>query len=312
MIVNASSKRATRPVERDPERAELGLVPAGADAEDEATAGDLVDRRGHARDQPGRMERRRRDQRPQPHALGRRGERGERRPHVPRPALRAAVAAVEHVVAEPDRVEPRRVGGARDRDAAPASAPRARPPAAGRRSAVAPRSRHDHGVRRELPSGTVTFLFTDIEGSTRLLHELGERVRGAARRAPARAARGVRAARRRRGGHAGRRVLRRVRARSDALAAAARGTGGARDGPIRVRMGLHTGEPVVTDEGYVGIDVHRAARIAAAGHGGRCSCRRRRATSSPPTACATSASTGSRTCRRPSGSTSSATASSRR
>src|SRR5262249_49317768 len=39
--------------------------------------------------------------------------------------------------------------------------------------------------------------------------------------------------------------------------------------PIRVRMSLHTGEPLVTDEGYVGIDVHRAARIAAAGHGGQ-------------------------------------------
>ena len=41
------------------------------------------------------------------------------------------------------------------------------------------------------------------------------------------------------------------------------------DGPIRVRMGVHTGEPTVTEEGYVGIDVHRAARIAAAGHGGQ-------------------------------------------
>ena len=41
------------------------------------------------------------------------------------------------------------------------------------------------------------------------------------------------------------------------------------DGPVRVRMGLHTGEPVVTSEGYVGMDVHRGARIAAAGHGGQ-------------------------------------------
>ncbi len=40
-------------------------------------------------------------------------------------------------------------------------------------------------------------------------------------------------------------------------------------GPVRVRMGLHTGEPLRTDEGYVGFDVHRAARIAAAGHGGQ-------------------------------------------
>ena len=40
-------------------------------------------------------------------------------------------------------------------------------------------------------------------------------------------------------------------------------------GPIRVRMGIHTGEPLKTDEGYVGMDVHRAARIAAAAHGGQ-------------------------------------------
>ena len=40
-------------------------------------------------------------------------------------------------------------------------------------------------------------------------------------------------------------------------------------GPIRVRIGLHTGVATVTDEGYVGLDVHRAARIAALGHGGQ-------------------------------------------
>ena len=38
---------------------------------------------------------------------------------------------------------------------------------------------------------------------------------------------------------------------------------------VRVRMGIHTGEPVVTDEGYVGVDVHRAARVMSAGHGGQ-------------------------------------------
>jgi NB-ARC domain len=56
---------------------------------------------------------------------------------------------------------------------------------------------------------------------------------------------------------------------SDALAAAAGAREALADGLIRVRMGLHTGEPMVTEEGYVGIDVHRAARIAAAGHGGQ-------------------------------------------
>jgi predicted ATPase len=121
---------------------------------------------------------------------------------------------------------------------------------------------------RELPSGTVTFLFTDIEGSTRLLHELGDTYADVLRK------------------H--RRVLREAFARhggvevdtqgdaffvafgraSDALAAA-REAQAVLSGPIRVRMGVHTGEPLVTDEGYVGVDVHRAARIAAAGHGGQ-------------------------------------------
>ena len=43
----------------------------------------------------------------------------------------------------------------------------------------------------------------------------------------------------------------------------------AAEGPIRVRIGIHTGEPMLTDEGYVGLDVHRAARICAAAHGGQ-------------------------------------------
>ena len=54
-----------------------------------------------------------------------------------------------------------------------------------------------------------------------------------------------------------------------ALAAASAITNGLASGPIRVRIGLHTGAPLVTDEGYVGPDVHRAARIAASGHGGQ-------------------------------------------
>jgi predicted ATPase len=54
-----------------------------------------------------------------------------------------------------------------------------------------------------------------------------------------------------------------------ALAAAAEAQKGLAAGPIRVRMGLHTGTPLLGEEGYVGVDVHRAARIAAAGHGGQ-------------------------------------------
>jgi predicted ATPase/class 3 adenylate cyclase len=120
-----------------------------------------------------------------------------------------------------------------------------------------------------LPQGTVTFLFTDIEGSTRLLQERGEEY--AAMLAGHRHALREEFAR-----HGGVEVdapgdaFFVVFARaSDALAAAAAARDALGEGPIQVRMGLHTGEPTLTDEGYVGIDVHRAARIAAAGHGGQ-------------------------------------------
>src|SRR5204863_9289371 len=54
-----------------------------------------------------------------------------------------------------------------------------------------------------------------------------------------------------------------------ALAAAADAMDGLASGPIRVRVGIHTGTPHLGEEGYVGVDVHRAARIAACGHGGQ-------------------------------------------
>jgi class 3 adenylate cyclase len=125
-------------------------------------------------------------------------------------------------------------------------------------------------MRSDLPSGTVTFLFTDVEGSTRLLHSLGAE------------------------GYADalaehRRVIRTACASQDgievdtqgdafffafptapgALAAAGEMTAALTSGHIQVRIGLHTGTPLLTEEGYVGGDVHRAARIAAAGHGGQ-------------------------------------------
>jgi predicted ATPase len=53
------------------------------------------------------------------------------------------------------------------------------------------------------------------------------------------------------------------------VAAAAEAQRALGDGPVRLRMGLHTGEPLRSEEGYVGFDVHRAARVAAAGHGGQ-------------------------------------------
>jgi len=129
---------------------------------------------------------------------------------------------------------------------------------------------HHAAVKRDLPSGTVTFLFSDIEGSTRLLDELGADRYSKALAEHRRLIRGVCA---RFGGVE-------VDTQGDAMfvafptapgaveAAHAIGEGLA-SGPIRVRMGLHTGTPLVTDEGYVGSDVHRAARIAAAGHGGQ-------------------------------------------
>jgi predicted ATPase len=122
---------------------------------------------------------------------------------------------------------------------------------------------------RELPSGTVTFLFTDIEGSTRLLQELGE---GYAETL-AEHRRLLRDAFERHGGvevdtQGDAFFVAFLRATS-ALAAAEEAQASLAGQPLRVRMGMHTGEPLVTDEGYVGLDVHRAARIAAAGHGGQ-------------------------------------------
>src|SRR6478672_6506869 len=121
----------------------------------------------------------------------------------------------------------------------------------------------------ELPTGTVTFLFTDIEGSTKLLHELGDGYADALAK-HRRLLRDAFAA------HDGVEVDTQGDAffvafgrASDAIAAAANAQRELAQGPVRVRMGIHTGEPLRTEEGYVGMDVHRAARIAAAGHGGQ-------------------------------------------
>ena len=130
-------------------------------------------------------------------------------------------------------------------------------------------------ARPELPTGTVTFLFTDVEGSTRLLQEHGAgyadlladhrtALRGAFTRYD-----GVEV------DTQGDAFFVAFARATDAFAAAAAAREALSVGPIRVRMGIHTGEPQLTDEGYVGIDVHRAARIAAAAHGGRSSSPRR-------------------------------------
>ena len=126
-----------------------------------------------------------------------------------------------------------------------------------------------------LPGGTVTFLFTDVEGSTRLLQELGDtyaQVVDDHRRIM----------RERMGEHGGTEIDTQgdafffsfARAKDAAAAAVdAQRALAAHEWPegaaVRVRMGLHTGEPQVGEHGYLGIDVVRAARICSAGHGGQ-------------------------------------------
>ena len=120
------------------------------------------------------------------------------------------------------------------------------------------------------PAGTVTLVFTDIEGSTRLLEELGTE--------------GYRAAL---GEH--RRIVREACSRYDgyevdtegdsffyafgsaqaAVGAVSDAMQGLAGGPVRVRVGIHTGEPALDPPNYIGMDVHRAARIMAAAHGGQ-------------------------------------------
>jgi predicted ATPase/class 3 adenylate cyclase len=125
-------------------------------------------------------------------------------------------------------------------------------------------------VHQELPTGTVTFLFTDVEGSTKLLHELGAEAYAQALAAHRQL---IREACARHGGvevdNQGDAFFVAFSAAPAALAAAAELTEALASGPVRVRVGLHTGTPLLSDEGYVGVDVHRGARIAASGHGGQ-------------------------------------------
>jgi predicted ATPase/class 3 adenylate cyclase len=125
-------------------------------------------------------------------------------------------------------------------------------------------------VPRDLPAGTVTFLFTDVEGSTRLLHELGTDRYAHALAEHRRILRETFSA------HGGAEVDTQgdaffvaFRTAPGAVRAAAQAVEELSSGPIQVRIGIHTGTPHLTEEGYVGVDVHRAARIAAAGHGGQ-------------------------------------------
>ena len=125
-------------------------------------------------------------------------------------------------------------------------------------------------MRQDLPTGTVTLLFSDVEGSTTLLHELGPE---AYADALAEHRRIVRAACAAESGvevdNQGDAFFFAFRSAPAALAAAQAVTGALAAGPIQVRIGVHTGTPLVTEEGYVGDDVHLAARVGASGHGGQ-------------------------------------------
>jgi len=127
----------------------------------------------------------------------------------------------------------------------------------------------------ELPHGTVTLFFTDVEGSTQLLQRLGDsyaQVLGDHRRL-------FREAVEAEGGHVVDHrgdeffvVFEDAKCAADAAAAAQRAFAEhawPEGVDLRVRMGMHTGEPVVRDDAYFGLDVHRAARIAQAGSGGQ-------------------------------------------
>ncbi len=126
-----------------------------------------------------------------------------------------------------------------------------------------------------LPTGTVTFLFTDIEGSTRLLQQLGDRYS----RVLEECRRLLRVAFQEWNGHEvdtqGDAFFVAFARATDAVSAAVDGLHALVIHPwpenveVRVRMGLHTGEPQLSSEGYVGIDVHHAARVMSAGHGGQ-------------------------------------------
>ena len=128
---------------------------------------------------------------------------------------------------------------------------------------------------RELPTGTVTFLFTDIEGSTNLVSTLGDQYAAVLNRHH-------QLMRENFGAHGGTEVMSEgdaffvvFRSPADAVRGAVEAQRAlhAENWPaaaqVRVRMGAHTGDAVLGGDNYIGIDVHRASRIAGAGHGGQ-------------------------------------------
>jgi predicted ATPase/class 3 adenylate cyclase len=128
----------------------------------------------------------------------------------------------------------------------------------------------DHASVAVQPSGTVTLVFTDIEGSTALLDSLGaEAYKGAL-------ADHRRIVREAFGAHSGYEVdeagdglFYTFASASAAVTAVAQAMASLAEGRVRVRVGVHTGEPVLDPPKYVGVDVHKAARIMSAAHGGQ-------------------------------------------
>ncbi|MEP6659426.1 MAG: tetratricopeptide repeat protein [Acidimicrobiales bacterium] len=128
---------------------------------------------------------------------------------------------------------------------------------------------------RELPSGTITLVFSDMEASTRLLQQLGSRWGDTLSQHRAL----LRAAYRGHGGHEmgteGDSFFVVFDSAADAVQACIDGQRALAAHswpagiPVRVRMGMHTGTPVRHEEGYIGLDVHTGARIAASAHGGQ-------------------------------------------
>ena len=128
----------------------------------------------------------------------------------------------------------------------------------------------DHASVAVQPSGTVTLVFTDIEGSTALLDDLGAE---GFREALGEHRRALREAFAAHSGYevdeAGDGLFYAFAAASEAVASVAQAMASLADGPVRIRVGVHTGEPLLDPPKYVGTDVHKAARIMSAAHGGQ-------------------------------------------
>ena len=202
---------------------------------------------------------------------------------APPPSLRAKVPvispAVEHAVLKALAKDPQqRFAHVQDFAIALEEAFHAELPG---RTRSAPASEHpaesgySKSAMRDLPSGTVTLLFTDIEGSTHLLQQLGDRYASVL----AEWRHLLRASFQEWNGHEvdtqGDAFFVAFARATDAVLASVEVQRALANHPwpegaaVRVRMGLHTGEPTLTSEGYVGLDVHRTARIMSAGHGGQ-------------------------------------------